>query len=79
MLKIIGNRTTDDAKNVGGGGLRQINGNVYIPLFLRTPLSYLKEGCMIWIKQNDGNYKVYELEQSVSEDELLLFISENIT
>lgn len=77
LLSFVDNKTLEDASSVGGDGLKEIKNDVFVPSFLVNPLSYLKKGCIIWIRANE-NHSVYELTRDSSESELLSFIEENI-
>lgn len=77
LLCFLTSRTAKDASNVGGYGLKHIKDNVYIPSFYVNSPFYLKNGCEIWICNND-NFDIYKLTEDTSEEELLHFVDENI-
>lgn len=64
-LKFIGNRTEGSKIT-----LIQIDGNIYCPDSYVNPLSYLKKGCILWIKKDDDSFNVYELTEDMDKTDL---------
>lgn len=76
MLKFI--KTTSNSKDVSGG-LIAVKNNIFIPGVYNNPISYLKQGCPIWILQGDGiTYDIYQLSKDTNEEELVEAVEEYI-